>query len=57
MVEATFKPVYRIMDLHESDRPRERLATLAVQCRTDCHPATGWRDRRERGTDGAAITQ
>jgi DNA repair protein RadC len=31
MLEATFKPVYRIMDLHESDRPRERLATLGPQ--------------------------
>jgi len=26
MTEANSKPVYRIADLHESDRPRERLA-------------------------------
>jgi DNA repair protein RadC len=31
MIETAFKPVYRIMDLHESDRPRERLATLGPQ--------------------------
>jgi DNA repair protein RadC len=31
MTEATIKPIYRIMDLHESDRPRERLATLGPQ--------------------------
>lgn len=31
MIEANIKPVYRIMDLHESDRPRERLAALGPQ--------------------------
>lgn len=31
MTEANIKPVYRIMDLHESDRPRERLAALGPQ--------------------------
>lgn len=31
MAETTDKPVYRIMDLHESDRPRERLASLGPQ--------------------------
>jgi DNA repair protein RadC len=31
MADTTLKPVYRIMDLHESDRPRERLATLGPQ--------------------------
>jgi DNA repair protein RadC len=31
MTEAAIKPVYRIMDLHESDRPRERLAALGPQ--------------------------
>ncbi|HLF73477.1 MAG TPA: DNA repair protein RadC [Anaerolineales bacterium] len=31
MAETDFKPVYRIMDLHESDRPRERLASLGPQ--------------------------
>ena len=25
------KPIYRIMDLHESDRPRERLSALGPQ--------------------------
>ena len=31
MTETISKPVYRIMDLHESDRPRERLASLGPQ--------------------------
>ena len=31
MAEANTKPVYRITDLHESDRPRERLAALGPQ--------------------------
>jgi DNA repair protein RadC len=31
MTETMIKPAYRIMDLHESDRPRERLATLGPQ--------------------------
>ncbi len=31
MAEVTPTPIYRIMDLHESDRPRERLATLGPQ--------------------------
>jgi DNA repair protein RadC len=31
MTETTIKPTYRIMDLHESDRPRERLAALGPQ--------------------------
>ena len=31
MAETDPKPVYRIMDLHESDRPRERLASLGPQ--------------------------
>jgi DNA repair protein RadC len=31
MIEATPKATYRIADLHESDRPRERLATLGPQ--------------------------
>src|SRR5512134_2752603 len=31
MTETIINPVYRIMDLHESDRPRERLATLGPQ--------------------------
>ena len=31
MAETLVKPVYRIMDLHESDRPRERLAALGPQ--------------------------
>lgn len=31
MIETNFTPVYRIMDLHESDRPRERLAALGPQ--------------------------
>ncbi|MEW6242264.1 MAG: DNA repair protein RadC [Chloroflexota bacterium] len=31
MTEKTPKPVYRITDLHESDRPRERLAALGPQ--------------------------
>lgn len=35
MTETTSKPVYRIMDLHESDRPRERLASLGPQALTN----------------------
>jgi len=31
MNETNSKPVYRITDLHESDRPRERLASLGPQ--------------------------
>ncbi len=31
MAESNPKPVYRITDLHESDRPRERLASLGPQ--------------------------
>ena len=31
MTEPNFKPVYRIADLHESDRPRERLVALGAQ--------------------------
>jgi DNA repair protein RadC len=31
MTEKTPKPVYRITDLHESERPRERLAALGPQ--------------------------
>ena len=35
MTETILKPVYRIMDLHESDRPRERLAALGPQALTN----------------------
>jgi DNA repair protein RadC len=35
MTETNSKPVYRIMDLHESDRPRERLASLGPQALTN----------------------
>lgn len=31
MTESTHKPVYRITDLHESERPRERLAAQGAQ--------------------------
>jgi len=31
MIETNTTPVYRIMDLHEADRPRERLAALGPQ--------------------------
>jgi DNA repair protein RadC len=31
MTESNSKPVYRIADLHESERPRERLAALGPQ--------------------------
>jgi len=31
MIESQIKTVYRIMDLHESERPRERLASLGPQ--------------------------
>jgi DNA repair protein RadC len=31
MADLTVTPIYRIMDLHESDRPRERLAALGPQ--------------------------
>jgi DNA repair protein RadC len=35
MTESNSKPVYRIMDLHEADRPRERLANLGPQALTN----------------------
>ena len=35
MTEPTSKPTYRISDLHESDRPRERLAALGPQALTN----------------------
>ena len=35
MTEPTPKPSYRISDLHESDRPRERLAALGPQSLTN----------------------
>ena len=31
MADITASPIYRIMDLHEADRPRERLAALGPQ--------------------------
>ena len=31
MTDIIAAPIYRIMDLHESDRPRERLASLGPQ--------------------------
>ena len=31
MADITVSSIYRIMDLHESDRPRERLASLGPQ--------------------------
>lgn len=31
MTESTFRPAYRITDLHETERPRERLASLGPQ--------------------------
>jgi DNA repair protein RadC len=35
MTEPNSKPIYRIADLHESDRPRERLASLGPQALTN----------------------
>ncbi|MCA1899781.1 MAG: DNA repair protein RadC [Chloroflexi bacterium] len=35
MTDANPKPTYRIADLHESDRPRERLANLGAQALTN----------------------
>jgi DNA repair protein RadC len=35
MPESNSKSIYRIMDLHESDRPRERLASLGPQALTN----------------------
>ena len=35
MTDTTPKPIYRIMDLHEADRPRERLAALGPQALTN----------------------
>ncbi|HAX70699.1 MAG TPA: DNA repair protein RadC [Anaerolineales bacterium] len=35
MSDPTQKPTYRISDLHESDRPRERLAALGPQALTN----------------------
>ena len=35
MADTNSKPVYRIMDLHEADRPRERLASLGPQALTN----------------------
>ncbi|HEX5808294.1 MAG TPA: UPF0758 domain-containing protein, partial [Anaerolineales bacterium] len=31
MTDIIAPPTYRILDLHEADRPRERLATLGAQ--------------------------
>ncbi|MCB0101647.1 MAG: DNA repair protein RadC [Anaerolineales bacterium] len=35
MTDTTPKPTYRISDLHEADRPRERLASLGPQALTN----------------------
>ena len=35
MTDTNSKPIYRIMDLHESDRPRERLSALGPQALTN----------------------
>jgi DNA repair protein RadC len=35
MTEPNSKPTYRIADLHESDRPRERLSVLGAQALTN----------------------
>ncbi|MBI5935208.1 MAG: DNA repair protein RadC [Chloroflexi bacterium] len=35
MTETNPQPIYRIMDLHESDRPRERLSALGPQALTN----------------------
>jgi DNA repair protein RadC len=35
MTEPNSKPTYRISDLHESDRPRERLESLGPQALTN----------------------
>ncbi len=35
MTDANPKPIYRIADLHESDRPRERLTNLGAQALTN----------------------
>ena len=35
MTEENTKPAYRITDLHESDRPRERLSGLGPQALSD----------------------
>jgi DNA repair protein RadC len=35
MAETTPKPIYRIMDLHQADRPRERLSALGPQALTN----------------------
>jgi|GEM_PF-4153439 len=35
MTEPNVKPTYRISDLHEADRPRERLASLGPQALTN----------------------
>jgi len=35
MADSNSKPIYRIMDLHKSERPRERLASLGPQALTN----------------------
>ena len=35
MTDIDSKPIYRIMDLHEADRPRERLSALGPQALTN----------------------
>ena len=35
MAETNSKPIYRIMDMSEADRPRERLSTLGPQALTN----------------------
>ena len=56
MTESNATPVYRITDLHESDRPRQRLAALGPQAlrrrRTARYSYTRgcpWRERRPGG--------
>jgi len=40
MTETNSKPAYRIADLHESDRPRERLENLGPQALTNAELIT-----------------
>jgi hypothetical protein len=61
MTDSAPQSIYRITNLHESDRPRERLAAHrsagADQCRVDRHPGARGCEGRERGHCGKTPAQ
>lgn len=57
MTETLLKPVYRIMDLHESDRPRERLAALGPQALSNAELIAILLRVGVRGENAVAVAQ